>query len=314
MNTINAFPLNNCVVKNDYLSESCQFNHGLFEAIKFAKLIEKGQLKIFKDKKRNVVNSQIYILIELLRRLSHLKLPLDSSIQLNPYLQLLTEEATNPIHSHYFSGLSNFSEYEYIFALIERLTAAFTKSKCALASIKFNNELTLQTSDLKKAYDKLLKKHQQINCCFIEIPFLELWKPIAMSNEIAESQLIKTVKNFLKSCHSSHAFAKKLCDIQWRFIENLNGLITAQILVYVIGDENNYQTDFFECWRAVCTKSKLNIHHQNIVFSTYHSYQGNGVANKQWKNRLDSSQASLHLYHQKSKSLSYLWRSYTGNV
>lgn len=314
--TINSFDFSNPSVLNIQPIDTYSAQHQLFiENIKDAKSIEKGNLKLLTTTHKNQTNLKVLQLINRLIMLPQYNFLLNSTYELNPYLQASIEESLNSTHQAFWGNHIAYPPLEYINDTLDRLGKNIVKSKSALKLNTQQAELQAQNAEQKRKCDISIKKHKQMNCIFIEFPCMTN-QIIQVTHSIEEKEafLVTVTKSFLKKCHSSDVFKNKLCDMQWRFVKSLNGVPTAQILMYVIGDETNYSSLLHQYWIETCIEKGLNIFSQNHSIKHIHSYQGNGIANKQWKNLLDFYQAPLEFYRYKANGLSYIWKTYTGNV
>ena len=314
--TINNFDFSSPSVLNIQPVYTDSVQHQLFiENIKDAKSIEKGNLKLLINRRKNQINPKILQSINHLIMLPQYSFLLNSTYEVNPYLRASIEESLNPTHQAFWGNHIAYPPFEYINDTFDRLGKNIVKSKSALKLNTQQAELKAQNAEQKRKCDISIKEHKQMNCIFIEFPCMT--NQIIQANrsiEETEALLPTVTKSFLKKCHGSEFFENKLCDMQWRFVKSLDGVPTAQILMYVIGDEKNYSSLLHQYWIDTCIEKGLNIFYQIHSIKHIHSYQGNGIANKQWKNLLDFYQAPLEFYRYKANGLSYVWKTYTGNV
>lgn len=285
------------------------------EIIKDARSIEKGRFKLFVDKPKTQISPNAFGFFNRLKVLSHQHIFSNPACEVNPYLLASFEESLNPIHQAFWGNHITYPPFEYINDTLDRLGKNIVKSKSALKLNTQQAELKAQNAEQKRKCDINIKEHKQMNCIFIEFPCMTNQIIQATRNiEEMEAFLVTVTKSFLKKCHGSEFFENKLCDMHWRFVKSLDGVPTAQILMYVIGDEKNYSSLLHQYWIDTCIEKGLNIFYQIHSIKHIHSYQGNGIANKQWKNLLDFYQAPLEFYRYKANGLSYVWKTYTGNV
>lgn len=314
--TINNFDFSSPSVLNIQPVDTYSAQHQLFiEIIKDAKSIEKGSFKLFVDKPKTQINPKILQSINRLIMLPQYSFLLNSTYEVNPYLRTSIEESLNPSNQAFWGNHIAYSPFEYINDTFDRLGKNIVKSKSALKLNTQQAELKAQTAEQKRKFDIILKKHKQMNCTFIELPCMTSQvTQLNRSIEETEAFLVTVVKAFLKKCHDTEVFENKLCDMEWRIVKDLNGVPTVQVLMYIIGEETNYSSLLHQCWLNTCIKKGLNIFSYNHPFKNIHCYQGNGLASKQWKNLLDFYQAPLEFYRYKANGLSYIWKTYTGNM
>lgn len=314
--TINNFEFSNPSILNIQTENIHSAQHQLFiEIIKDAKSIEKGSFKLFVDKPKTQISPNAFGYVNHLKMLSHQHIFSNPACEVNPYLRASFEESLNPIHQAFWGAHIPYTTLDYFTDTFNRIGENIVKKKCALMFNTQKTKLNQQNAEQKRKFDIGIKKHKQMNCIFIEFPCMTN-QIIQVNRSIEETEafLVTVTKSFLKKCHGSGVFENKLCDMQWRFVKSLDGVPTAQILMYVIGDETNYSSLLHQYWIDTCIEKGLNIFSQNYSIKHIHNYQGNGIASKQWKNLLDCYQAPLEFYRYKANGLSYIWKTYTGNV
>ncbi|VXA84826.1 conserved hypothetical protein [Acinetobacter sp. 8I-beige] len=312
--TINNFDFNTpCNLNIQPLNFYSSQQQAFIEMNKDAKAIESGKFKLTINKQ---INPQAISLINNLRILSHQNMFSNPACEINPYLQVLFDESQNHIHSTYWSGqMPNLSYQDYFIGSFNRIGEALTKNKCALKCASWRKELAIQTNQQKTNTDKLLKKYKQMKCEYIELPFVpDRTLCVNLTLEQKEASYPTVLKSFLKMCHGAEGLQGTLCDMQWRFVKGLDGVPTAHILMYVVGDDINYAPLLSNSWNKVCIEKGLCTHSSQIQIRSIHCYQGNGLASKHWKNLIDSCQAPLEFYRYKVNGLSHVWKSYTGNI
>lgn len=288
----------------------------LIELVKDAKSMEKGNFKLFSDKQETQIHPKVIDFFIHLKLLSQ-QLVLSNPTHLkNPYLQALLNESQNLSHSFFWGGqMPYLALNDYCIDSINRLTENIMIKECALKFSVWKSEINIQTTEKKRKFDGLLKKHKQLNCIFIELPCIA--DQIISGNRTLEQKeafWIIVVKLFLKKCHSSEVLENQLCDVQWRFVKGLDGILTAHILIYVVGEKINDLSFLTTYWNEAIIEKGLNIISTYIPIQNIYCYQGNGLASKQWKNLIDCCQAPLEFYRYKANGLSYVWKAYTGNV
>lgn len=97
--TINSFDFSNPSVLNIQPIDTYSAQHQLFiENIKDAKSIEKGNLKLLTTTHKNQTNLKVLQLINRLIMLPQYNFLLNSTYELNPYLQASIEESLNSTH------------------------------------------------------------------------------------------------------------------------------------------------------------------------------------------------------------------------
>lgn len=312
--TINNFDFNTpCNLNIQPLNFYSSQQQAFIEMIKNAKAIESGKFKWAINKQ---INLQAISLINNLRMLSNQNMFSNPTFEINPYLQVLFDESQNHIHPAFWSNqMPNLTPRDYSIGVFNRIGEYMLKNKCALKYASWKKELAIQTNQQKTKFDRLLKKHKQMNCVYFELSFVP--DPTLYVNhtpEQIEANNPTVLKSLLKLCHGAEEFHSKLCDSQWRFVKGLNGIPTAHVLMYVVGDEINLVPNLNSNWNKICIEKGLCCSSSQIQIRTIHCYQGNGHASKYWKNLIDSCQAPLEFYRYQAYGLSHVWKSYTGNV
>lgn len=312
--TINNFDFNNhCNLNIQPMNINFSQHQSFIEMSKGAKAIESGKLKFTINKQ---INPQVISLIDNSRMLGQQDIFYNPGYEINSHLQVLFNESQNYVHSSFWNGQMPYLSYlDYYSGSFHRISENFIKNKCALKNASVKKELAIQTNQQKTNVDKLLKKHKQMKCEYIELPFVpDRTLCVNLTQEQKEASYPNVLKSFLKICHGAEGLQGKLCDMQWRFVKGLDGVPTAHILMYVIGDDINYAPLFNTNWNRVCIEKGLCTNASKIHIQSIHCYEGNGLSKKQWKNLIDSCQAPLEFYRYKANGLGHVWKSYTGNV
>ena len=228
---------------------------------------------------------------------------------MNPYLQVLLEDVQLPDHQ-----LSYSDPRIYINTTHSRLQHSILERKCALHAKKHRDVLNKESTQQKRNFTKLLKLHDQVNCYFLELPCLySEWSQTCQTTEEKERLFIETVKSFLHKSHQAQVFHEKLCDLQWRIVKGLDGNLVAHVVMYVTGNNMNYEPEFQTLWASACSEKDPSLNPQTYIHSAF-CYTGGEVLNNQWKHIFDRSQLPLKLYYYQSRYVSYMWTRYTGNI
>ena len=295
---------------------SSPIQYVFIELIKDAKAIESDKFKLFTDKQKKQLSPRVYTFFANLNVLSQQSTLFDSAFAKDPYLQVLFNESRNPIHPNFWGGqIPYLTMMNYCFDVFNRLGEAIRKNKCALEFASWKQELAIKTNQQKTNAGNLLKKHKQMKCEYIELPCVpDNTLCVNRIPEQMEASYPTTLKSFLKICHRAEELQGKLCDVHWRFVKGLDGIPTAHILMYLIGDDINYAPLLSANWNKVCIEKGLCTSSSQIQIRSIHCYQGNGLTSKYWKSLIDSCQAPLEFYRYQANGLSHVWKSYTGNI
>lgn len=290
--------------------------HAFIELVKDVKAIESDKFKLFTDRHQKLLNPRVNTFLANLNVFTQQSALSDPAFAKNPYLQVLLDESHNHIHPAFWSSqMPNMTPKDYFIGVLNRIGEDIIKNKCALKCASWKKELAIQTNQQKTNVDKLLKKHKQMKCEYIELPFVpDRTLCINLTLEQKEASYPTVLKSFLKMCHGAEGLQGKLCDMQWRFVKGLDGVPTAHILMYVVGDDIDYAPLLNTNWNKVCIEKGLCTSSSQIQIRSIHCYQGNGLASKRWKNLIDSCQAPLEFYRYQANGLSHVWKTYTGNI
>lgn len=278
--------------------------------------MERDSFKIFADKKRTKFSPECIAFFRLIPSIAQLRFCLDQTIEINSYIRVIFEELSHPMHEQFLTGFHTYLDTEYYLNTIDRIKSAVIQNKCALKSLKKIALIKDQVSKQKKNFSQLLIKHQELNCFLIELPFEQnsaaLW---GESLDSSEKNTILFLKKYLKNIHVATIFDQKLCDIQWRIIKNFNGKLTGQILIYLVNINVDCQPAFQEIWTNTTKEGLASYSPISLFYITpLTCYMGNGVALKEWKEKLDLLQIPLEFYSYKANGISFEWKSYTGNL
>lgn len=198
----------------------------------------------------------------------------------------------------------------------KQIQTALYAEKAGLKATAYKEKINKQLTIQNRYFDQVLRKHKHINCFFLEIPYSYITDMV--SNTVMqqyESSFPPLLKKFFLALWQNPNFDKKLCDIQWRIIKGLDGVIIAQILIYLVSDTNIEASELRRIWKACCSEllpyikdNTLYIHPSMVI------YKEHALAKKQWKGLLKNYHKPLEYYHYKSSNVTYEWKPYTGNI
>ncbi|PKF32174.1 hypothetical protein [Acinetobacter proteolyticus] len=317
---INLLPNNWCNMPQLKLGLSChsvdQNEIEVLTSVQKALIrMEQDSFKVFTDKKQIKLSLECIAFFRLLPSIAQLRFKTDQSLELNPYLQVIFEEVSNPMHEQFLCGNHMFLGMEYYLNTINRIKFALTYNKCALKHLKRLTPIREQTNQQKKYFSNLLTKNQELSCFQVDLPIWDYPTIINSASMISnEKNAIKILKSYLKNIHAAPIFDQKLCDIQWRVVKNIHGNMIGQILIYVVEVEEVYQPYLKKLWIDMVKGEHLNSSfYLEPSITSLNCYMGNGLALKEWKKKLDLLHTYLEFYSYKANGICFEWKSYTGN-
>lgn len=284
------------------------------EAISILKKIERGQVGVYSNRNKGIFNPSFVQLMSLLPEFTRLT-PLIEKFKFTPYLLVLINESMN--YQHAWNRVDNhLPEYHYYFqATHTRLVGEMIKCKAGLnyrnAAIYLNDQYRNQ----RNIFENSLKKHGQMNCLFIEIPYIKMnGLQLNLSEDAIERKFVTSMEYFCAALRNHSELKNKLASIQWRIVKGLNQALSAHLLIYITGDACDYLPLVRTVWPIICIERALSLDPIVNCHIALHSYINNGIMNQQWLTTLKRYQSPLEFYRYKANGISFEWKSYPGNL
>lgn len=273
----------------------------------FMKEIELGRLKVPTSPSSEKIVNKLQLLIATIQELMR-RGPIPSDFSLNPYIEVFAEQVQKlPQIMHWWL---------YPESLIDRFQTALHHKRAGLKARQFKEKINFQPSNQIKVFNRLMLKHELLNCYFLEIP-------LATNNGViqypplleVESLFPRLLKKFFLKLHRASEFEKKLCDIQWRIVKGIDGVLIAHIVIYVPGEADIGINYFRQLWQETCLSEAPDIKNNTLyIHDPLSIYKEHVVAKKTWKDMIKSYHKSLEYYFYKNKKISFEWSAYTGNI
>lgn len=233
-----------------------------------------------------------------------------NNFETNPYLQVFQKFSVENSRLISSPQVKDSNTWENLFY---RQRAELYSAKARLQAQKFQVKVQQLTNEQKTVFRRVMQTHEQANCIFLELSLLpQTDTPYLRTQEEAEKSAIKMMKEYFKWLHRANVLTEKLCDIQWRIVKGLDNKLLAQAFIYILGDESDYLPFLKEQWEMICLDYKLQGFFPEPKHT--HCYNGHGVVQKQWLHLIESVHQPMSFYRYKGNGITYIWKSYTGNV
>ncbi|RSN79444.1 hypothetical protein EA770_18510 [Acinetobacter baumannii] len=307
-NQLNVVSLNLTLRYDDAI-----FQQLAIEGTHILQKIERGQVDVYSNKSKGIINPTFIRLMCLLREFNRLT-PLIETFKFNSYLTTMIIESLNIQHAWNHVGNHLPDYHYYLQATHTRLVGEMIKGKAGLNYQNSIIQLKNQYRDQRNIFESSIKKYGQLNCLFIEIPYIKMnGLQLNLSEDTIERKFVTSVEFFCTSLKNHFELKNKLTSIQWRIIKSLDRALSAHLLVYITGDEYDYLPLIRSIWPTVCIQRNLNIEPVVNCLNTLHSYVNNGIVSKQWLAVIRRYESPLEFYRYKANGISFEWKSYTGN-
>jgi len=276
--------------------------------------IERGQVGVYSNKNKGIVNPMFIRLMCLLHEFNRLT-PLIEKFKFNSYLTTMLMESLNIQHAWNHVGNHLPDYHYYLQATHTRLVGEMIKGKAGLIYQNSIKQLNDQYRNQRNIFESSIKKYGQLNCLFIEIPYVKInGLQLNLSEDAIERRFATSVEYFCASLKNHSELKNKLASIQCRIVKSLDQSLSAHLLIYITGDEYDYLPLIRSVWPNICIQRNLNIEPVVNCLNILHSYINNGIVNKQWLAVIRRYESPLEFYRYKANGISFEWKSYTGNL
>ncbi|CAB1207516.1 hypothetical protein [Acinetobacter bouvetii] len=283
-----------------------QANFNFAKNVKSASRIEKGQILVRDKRAPKCLDHEYLAFLGFLPWLHHHRITL-AAFQLNPYWNEICDSV----------GFSHYSNLNYCLvnadAIHDQFKCKFLKRRIALEYSTFIEPISESIKTQKAVFKRCLDKHKQMNCIFVDLPCIFVHPAQVLSISDYELKLIKMARKWLERLHQSTELASKLYDVDWRIVKSLNGIYSVQALIYVIGNELKYSDFIVGEWKGACLANGYTneVQHQPLDVHCYFAYND---MRSFWRKQIELFNEPLKIYRYESKSISYRWKTYTGNI
>ncbi|WP_333661194.1 hypothetical protein [Acinetobacter sp.] len=294
--------------------DDAEFQKLAVEATNILRKIERGQVNVYSNPIKGIFDSQFVRLMCILPEFVQF-VPQLQTYRFNPYLSVVINESIN--YQHPWNRVGNhLPNYHYYFSAVHtRLVGELIKCKAGLNYQGWTNWLKESQREQHKIFDRLVKRHSQVNCMFMEVPYVKnTGLQLNATEETIERQFVRLIEHFCIVSRESRQFSSKLANIQWRIVKGLDQILSAHLLIYIIGEANDYLPLIRMIWENICSERCLTIGPLVNCPLKLHTYINNGVMNKKWLTAIKCYQSPLEFYRYKANGVNFEWKHFLGNV